>query len=35
MLSDGWTFDDGFDGATGDTLFGDRFLREIYLRAVP
>ena len=35
MLSDGWTFDDGFDGATGDRLFGDRYLRETYLRAAP
>jgi putative glutathione S-transferase len=35
MLSDGWTFDDGFDGATGDDLFGYSFLREVYLRADP
>ncbi len=35
MLSDGWTFDEGFEGATGDTLFGYRFLREVYLRADP
>ncbi|MCB1329542.1 MAG: glutathione S-transferase family protein [Maritimibacter sp.] len=35
MLSDGWTFDEDFDGATGDKLFGSEFLRDIYLRAVP
>ncbi|GKY88859.1 glutathione S-transferase family protein [Sinisalibacter aestuarii] len=33
MLSDGWTFDDSFAGATGDTLMGHRFLREVYLAA--
>jgi len=35
MLSDGWTFSTDFDGATGDTLHGDTFLRDIYLRADP
>jgi len=35
MLSDGWTFSTDFRGATGDTLFGLDFLREIYLRADP
>ncbi|MXQ08531.1 glutathione S-transferase family protein [Alphaproteobacteria bacterium GH1-50] len=35
MLSDGWTFDDDFDGATGDTLFGLPFARDIYLKADP
>ena len=35
MLSDGWTFDTGFPGATGDQLFGSGFAREIYLRAKP
>jgi putative glutathione S-transferase len=35
MLSDGWTFDTDFDGATGDALFGSSFLREIYQRADP
>ncbi len=35
MLSDGWTFGTDFDGATGDTLFGSTFMREIYLRADP
>ncbi len=35
MLDDGWTFDQGFDGATGDKLFGSEFMREIYLRADP
>ncbi len=28
---DGWTFDTGFPGATGDRLGGRRFLREVYL----
>ncbi|EPX87035.1 glutathione S-transferase family protein [Salipiger mucosus] len=35
MLSDGWTFDLDFPGATGDRLHGLRFLRELYLRADP
>jgi glutathionyl-hydroquinone reductase len=35
MLSDGWTFSTDFDGATGDTLFGLDYLREVYLRADP
>ena len=35
MLEDGWTFATDFPGATGDSLFGSRFLREIYLRADP
>lgn len=35
MLADGWTFGTGFAGATGDTLFGLPFLRDIYLRADP
>lgn len=35
MLADGWTFETDFAGATGDTLFGSRFLREIYTRADP
>ncbi|MCB1334159.1 MAG: glutathione S-transferase family protein [Roseivivax sp.] len=35
MLSDGWTFDTAFAGATGDTLFGLPFLRDIYLKADP
>ncbi len=35
MLEEGWTFDTGFDGATGDGLFGCAYLREIYLRADP
>jgi len=33
MLKDGWTFETGFDGATGDALFSLPFLRDIYLRA--
>lgn len=35
MLDDGWTFSTDFDGATGDSLMGKRFLREIYLEAEP
>jgi putative glutathione S-transferase len=35
MLSDGWTFETDFDGATGDRLFGADLMREIYLRADP
>jgi glutathionyl-hydroquinone reductase len=35
MLQDGWTFAADFPGATGDTLFGLPFLRDIYTRAVP
>ncbi|MEC7987638.1 MAG: glutathione S-transferase family protein [Myxococcota bacterium] len=35
MLNDGWTFEDDFDGATGDALYGKRFLREIYQLSAP
>ncbi|ARO13786.1 glutathione S-transferase [Ketogulonicigenium robustum] len=35
MLSDGWTFDSSFPGATGDTLFGLPFMRDIYTKADP
>ncbi|SMY06503.1 glutathione S-transferase family protein [Flavimaricola marinus] len=35
MLDDGWTFDTGFDGATGDKQFGLPFLRDIYVRSEP
>jgi putative glutathione S-transferase len=35
MLSDGWTFETTFDGATGDRLHGLPFLRDLYLRADP
>lgn len=35
MLSDGWTFGTDFDGATGDGLFGLKFLRDVYLRDTP
>ncbi|UYV37947.1 glutathione S-transferase family protein [Rhodobacteraceae bacterium D3-12] len=35
MLGDGWTFDDSFDGATGDTLYGLPFARDIYIKADP
>jgi len=35
MLSDGWTFDADFPGATGDRLHGLPFLRDLYLKAQP
>lgn len=35
MLDDGWTFDTDFLGATGDRLFGKRFMRDIYTEADP
>ncbi|MEL6957834.1 MAG: glutathione S-transferase family protein [Pseudomonadota bacterium] len=35
MLSDGWTFETDEHGATGDTLYGLPFARDIYTKAVP
>ena len=35
MLDDGWSFDTGWPGATGDKLHGLSHLRELYLRADP
>jgi putative glutathione S-transferase len=35
MREDGWTFATDFPGATGDSLHGARFLREVYTRAEP
>ena len=35
MLTDGWTFATDYPGATGDRLFGLRFLRDIYTRTDP
>ena len=35
MLSDGWTFETDDHGATGDTLYGLAFARDIYTKAVP
>jgi len=35
MLSDGWTFEADDKGATGDTLYGLPFARDIYTRAKP
>ena len=35
MLSEGWTFSTDFEGATGDTLYGLPFARDIYLKADP
>lgn len=34
-LGDGWTFAADFDGATGDRLYGSRFMRDIYVKADP
>ena len=33
MLKNGWEFRTDFPGATGDTLFGAKFMHEIYTRA--
>ncbi|MCU4652162.1 glutathione S-transferase family protein [Roseibacterium sp. SDUM158016] len=35
MLGEGWSFATDFPGATGDTLFGSDYVRDIYLRADP
>jgi putative glutathione S-transferase len=35
MLSDGWTFETDDHGATGDTLFGMQFARDIYIKSQP
>lgn len=35
MLAEGWEFRTDFPGATGDTLYGEPYLRDIYLRAKP
>ncbi|SFQ50363.1 putative glutathione S-transferase [Roseivivax halotolerans] len=35
MLSDGWTFDQDFNEATGDRLYDLPFARDIYLKADP
>lgn len=35
MLGDGWTFETDAHGATGDTLYGLPFARDIYLKADP
>jgi glutathionyl-hydroquinone reductase len=35
MLGDGWTFDQDFDGATGDRLFDLPFARDLYTKAAP
>lgn len=35
MLGDGWTFSTDFDGATGDTLYGLLFARDVYLKDTP
>lgn len=35
MLEDGWTFEVDDKGATGDTLYGLPFARDIYTKAVP
>jgi glutathionyl-hydroquinone reductase len=33
MRENGWTFDNSFEKATGDTLFGHRFMHQIYTSA--
>ena len=35
MMNDGWAFDDSYEGATRDHLFGLSFLRDIYTKANP
>lgn len=35
MLENGWTFDDNFPAATGDTLYQHEFLYQLYLHADP
>ena len=35
MLGEGWTFATDFPGATGDTLYGLPFLRDIYTKSDP
>ena len=35
MFDEGWTFESDFPGVTGDALFGERHLRDVYLRADP
>ena len=35
MLDQGWTFDKDFDGATGDTLSGHAYMRDVYTAADP
>ena len=35
MMADGWTFETDDQGATGDSLFGSTFARDIYTRAQP
>lgn len=35
MLTDGWTFENDAHGATGDTLYGFPFARDIYTKADP
>jgi putative glutathione S-transferase len=35
MLSEGWTFATDFPGTTGDTLYGLRYARDVYLKSDP
>ena len=35
MLGEGWTFDDDWPGATGDTLYGLPYMRDVYLKDKP
>lgn len=35
MLGEGWSFDTDFEGATGDTLYGLSYARDVYTKADP
>lgn len=35
MLENGWTFNPDFPGATGDSLYGSKFMHQIYTRSKP
>ena len=35
MMENGWSFETDFEGATGDTLYGLPFLRDVYTRSNP
>ncbi|MEP3299697.1 MAG: glutathione S-transferase family protein [Pseudoruegeria sp.] len=35
MKEDGWSFDADYPGATGDTLYGLAYMRDVYTNAVP
>ena len=35
MLENGWEFSDGYDGATGDPLYGSAYAHQLYTKAMP